>query len=177
MVLVRTVLQELALRDLAPGACLAEANRQLIARNPLSLFVAVIYGIMDSRSGLFTFCSGGHVMPYVLRGDRTVEIVAARAAPLLGLIDEAVCPDLSVSLNSGDGLLLITDGVTECFNAAGEAFGEDRLMAALAASRRTPRSVCCTISWLIWIGFPRGFRRLMMSLRSWCDSPGVRQNN
>ncbi|HUN99183.1 MAG TPA: SpoIIE family protein phosphatase [Bradyrhizobium sp.] len=134
MVLVRTVLQDLALRDLAPGACLAEANRQLIARNPLSLFVAVIYGILDARSGLFTFCSGGHVMPYVLRADGVVEVITARGAPLVGLIEDAVYLDLTVSLQRGDGLLLVTDGVAECFNRAGEAFGEKRLLALLASA-------------------------------------------
>ncbi len=134
MVLVRTILQDLALRDLAPGACLAEANRQLIARNPLSLFVTVIYGIMDSRSGVFTFCSGGHIMPYVLRADGAVEAIKARSAPLVGLIETAVYPDLTIALQPGDGLLLVTDGVAECFNRAGEAFGEGRLMAMLTSA-------------------------------------------
>ncbi len=136
MVLVRTILQELALRGLSPGACLAEANRQLIARNPLSLFVTVIYGVLDARSGFFTFCSGGHGMPYVLRDSGAVEVVAARAAPLVGLIDDAYYPDLTIALQSGDGVLLVTDGVAECFNGAGEAFGEERLLALLASAGR-----------------------------------------
>jgi serine phosphatase RsbU (regulator of sigma subunit)/ActR/RegA family two-component response regulator len=138
MVLVRTILQDLALRDLAPGACLAETNRQLIARNPLSLFVTMIYGILDARSGLFTFCSGGHVMPYILRAEGIVEVITAKGAPLLGLIEEALYPDLTVSLQPGDGLLLVTDGVAECFNRTGEAFGEQRLLALLASAGSTP---------------------------------------
>jgi sigma-B regulation protein RsbU (phosphoserine phosphatase) len=134
MVLVRTVLQELAMRGLAPGACLAEANRQLIARNPLSLFVTVVYGVLDARTGVFTFCSGGHVMPYVLRATGAVELVASRAAPLVGVIDDAVYPDLTVSLGSGDGLLLVTDGVAEYFNRAGEPFGEERLVEVMTSA-------------------------------------------
>jgi sigma-B regulation protein RsbU (phosphoserine phosphatase) len=134
MVLVRTIIQDLALRGLEPGTCLAEANRQLIVRNPLSLFVTVIYGVMDARSGVFTFCSGGHVMPYVLRASGTVEPVTAKPAPLVGLIEEARYPDATVLLAPGDGLLLVTDGVAEYFNAAGEAYGEQRLLAMLSAS-------------------------------------------
>lgn len=134
MVLVRTVLQEVALRGLAPGACLAEANRQLIARNPLSLFVTVLYGIMDARTGLFTFCSGGHVMPYVLRAGGVVDVVGARPSPLLGLIEGANYPDLTIALAPGEGLLLLTDGVAECFNRAGEQFGEQRLIEVLASA-------------------------------------------
>jgi two-component system NtrC family sensor kinase len=134
MVLVRTVLQELALRDMAPGACLAEANRQLIMRNPLSLFVTVIYGILDARTGLFTYCSGGHVMPYLLRAGGRVEVVTASASPVVGLIENANYRDLMITLKPGDGLLMVTDGVAECFNGAGEAFGEERLLAMLSSA-------------------------------------------
>jgi len=134
MVLVRTVLQELALRGLPPGACLAEANRQLIMRNPLSLFVTVIYGILDPRTGVFTYCSGGHLMPYLLRRSGRVETVTARPSPLVGLIESANYQDLRITLRAGDGLLLVTDGVAECFNGAGEAFGERRLLTMLASA-------------------------------------------
>jgi serine phosphatase RsbU (regulator of sigma subunit)/ActR/RegA family two-component response regulator len=134
MIQVHTIIQNLALRDLAPGACLAEANRQLIARNPMSLFVTVIYGVMDARSGLFTFCSGGHGMPYVLRANGAVEVATAEPAPLLGLIDDAQYPDATVLLGHCDSVLLVTDGVAECLNAAGEAYGEERLLAVLSAT-------------------------------------------
>ena len=134
MVLVRTVLQELALRGLAPGACLAETNRHLIARNPLWLFVTVIYGILDVRTGVFTFCSGGHAMPYVLRAGGGVELVRERPAPLVGLLEGVPYRDLMVTLQPGDALLLVTDGVAECFNQHGEAFGEERLLELLESA-------------------------------------------
>ena len=138
MVLVRTILQDLAMRGLPPGACLAEANRQLIARNPLSMFVTVVYGVMDVRSGLFTFCSGGHLMPYVLRADGSAQVVTGRAAPMLGLIEEARYAECTVELAPGDGILLLTDGVIECFNLGDEAFGEERLLQFLAAAGTLP---------------------------------------
>jgi serine phosphatase RsbU (regulator of sigma subunit)/DNA-binding NarL/FixJ family response regulator len=141
MVLVRTVLQDLALRGLAPGACLAEANRQLIARNPLSLFVTVLYGILDADTGLFTFCSGGHSMPYVLRAGGGVELISVRGSPLLGLIEDVAYPDLTIALQPGDGLLLITDGVTEYFDRSGEAFGEARLIDVLAGGPNAPEAM------------------------------------
>jgi sigma-B regulation protein RsbU (phosphoserine phosphatase) len=45
--------------------------------------------------------------------------------------------DRSIQLDPGDSLLLITDGIPECFNSAGEAFGDDRLNTLLG---RCPRS-------------------------------------
>ncbi|HEY1858595.1 MAG TPA: SpoIIE family protein phosphatase [Acidocella sp.] len=134
MVLARTILQDLALHDRDPGACLAEANRQLLTRNPLSLFVTIIYGILDARTGQFTFCSGGHIMPAILRGTGAVELVKGRPSPLIGLLPEAQYLDVTIALTPGDSVLLISDGVTECFNPADEAFGEARLVALLQAA-------------------------------------------
>ena len=138
MVQARSVLQDVALRDLSPAASLAEANVRLIERNPLSMFVTAIYGILDARSGEFTFCNGGHLMPYVLRAGAEVAPVPGRPAPLLGLIEGASYAETTLVLGPGDALLLISDGVTECFDQAGVSFGEERLMACLAGARHLP---------------------------------------
>jgi serine phosphatase RsbU (regulator of sigma subunit) len=138
MVLVRSVFQELASRDLPPSACMREANRTLIERNPLNLFVTAVYGVLDTQTGVFTFCNGGHQMPYILRADGVIEQVRARASPLVGLLDAAVYRDLEVRLEPGDGLVLVTDGVAECFNREGEAFGEERLLCLLAQAHSDP---------------------------------------
>jgi len=128
MVLIRTILQEVALRGLSPSACLAETNTRLAERNPLSLFVTVVYGILDTQSGIFTFANGGHIMPYILRADGGIETIKERASPLVGLIDTATYQDINIKLEPNDGLLLITDGITECFNFNEEVFGEKRLI-------------------------------------------------
>jgi sigma-B regulation protein RsbU (phosphoserine phosphatase) len=138
MVLVRTLLQDLALTALSPAACIAEANRQLIARNPISLFVTTVYGILDSRTGQFTFCNGGHITPYVLRAHGGVEVVTERSSPLVGLLDMAVYTDHTIMLRPGDALMLVTDGIAECFNSDGQMYGEERLLDLLASHVSTP---------------------------------------
>ncbi len=138
MVLVRTMLQDLALQALSPAACIAEANRQLIARNPISLFVTTVYGILDARTGQFTFCNGGHIMPYVLRASGGVEVVDERSSPLVGLLEMAVYTDHTISLQPGDGLMLVTDGIAECFDRDGQLYGEERLLDLLASNTSMP---------------------------------------
>ena len=128
MVLVRTMLQELAMQHQAPSNCIDQENRQLQAKNPLSLFVTLLYGILDVHTGLFTFCNGGHVMPYVIRKNGVIETVSERGSPIVGLLDLAKFKDLSIKLEPGDKILMISDGVTECFNPEDEAFGEKRLL-------------------------------------------------
>jgi sigma-B regulation protein RsbU (phosphoserine phosphatase) len=50
---------------------------------------------------------------------------------MLGAFEEWDCSEEEVSLETGDTLLLYSDGVTEAENASGEDFGEDRLIRRL----------------------------------------------
>jgi anti-sigma regulatory factor (Ser/Thr protein kinase) len=58
------------------------------------------------------------------------EVVHGSNLPL-GMRREEVYEQLRVSLDSGDKLLLYSDGITESRNPAGELFGEDRLVQCL----------------------------------------------
>jgi len=131
MILVKTILQEYASRYLSPAECIERLNHQLLLRNPLSLFVTLIYGVLDTQTGVFTFCSGGHSMPLILRHNGRIETLSNKPSPLVGLLGRAKYENISIKLAQDDRILLITDGVTECFNDSNEAFGEDRLLSLL----------------------------------------------
>ena len=53
---------------------------------------------------------------------------------VLGLFDDAKLVEQSVQLQTGDVLVMFSDGVTEAFNGAGEEFGEKRLAAVIEAN-------------------------------------------
>jgi sigma-B regulation protein RsbU (phosphoserine phosphatase) len=57
---------------------------------------------------------------------------------VLGLFDRWECSVAEAQLAPGDTLVMYTDGVTEAANAAGEEFGEDRLIEILRAQRHLP---------------------------------------
>jgi serine phosphatase RsbU (regulator of sigma subunit) len=137
MILVKTILQEYASRYLSPAECIDKLNHQLLLRNPLALFVTIIYGILDTKTGIFTFCNGGHAMPYVLRHNERIETLSNKPSPLVGLLDQAKYENISVQLARDDRVLLITDGVTECFSDSNEAFGENRLLSLLKSLTST----------------------------------------
>jgi sigma-B regulation protein RsbU (phosphoserine phosphatase) len=50
-------------------------------------------------------------------------------------------PEHAVQLLPGDRLVLYTDGVTEAFNAADEAYGVERLVAEISAHGAGPAGV------------------------------------
>lgn len=141
MVLARTLFQDVAERGLSPGSALAETNRLLIARNPLSLFVTMLYGILDARTGRLDFASGGHGMPYVVRGDGIAGVLPGRPSPIVGLVETARFADHAVDLGPGDTVVLVTDGVQEANDAADAMFGEARFLASLAGMAATPQGL------------------------------------
>ena len=137
MVLARTVMQDVAPSHRSPAACIEQINQILEQRNPVSLFVTMVYAILDIRTGQVRYCNAGHLAPYVLRADETLHKPSDRTSPLVGLLPRAQYADLSVDLACGDSLMLMTDGIPECFNPQGETFGEERLEQLLLGSSRS----------------------------------------
>ncbi len=131
MAVARTTLRDLAAHHCDPGACLARANEVLCAQNPMSLFVTVFYCILDPVSGVLRYANGGHNPPYLRRADGSVEALAGTGGLVLGAMEGMEYPEHAVSLVVGDRLVLYTDGVTEAFNAAEEAYGAERLVAEI----------------------------------------------
>jgi sigma-B regulation protein RsbU (phosphoserine phosphatase) len=128
MAVARTSLRDLAPAHGTPGACLAEANAVLCAQNPLDLFVTVFYCMLDPVTGVLRYANGGHNPPYLRRADGSVEALRGMGGLVLGAMPGVEFPDHTVQLCAGDRLVLYTDGVTEAFNAANEAYGEERLV-------------------------------------------------
>jgi sigma-B regulation protein RsbU (phosphoserine phosphatase) len=131
MAVARTNLHELALHHADPGACLAETNNVLCAQNPMELFVTVFYCVLDPTTGVLKYANGGHNPPYVRRADGSVETLGGAGGLVLGAMLNMVYPEHSVQLLAGDRLVLYTDGITEAFNPANEAYGEKRLIAEI----------------------------------------------
>ena len=131
MAVARTTLRDLAGQYCDPGACLARTNEVLCQQNPMDLFVTVFYCILDPASGALRYANGGHNPPYLRRADGTIESLSGAGGLVLGAMEGIVYPEHAVRLVAGDRLVLYTDGVTEAFNQADEAYGTERLIAEI----------------------------------------------
>lgn len=128
MAVARTNLRELAVRHADPGECLAQANDALCAQNPLDLFVTVFYCMLEPKTGVLRYANGGHNPPYVRHAHGPVETLSGPGGLVLGVMSGARYATHTVQLLPGDRLILYTDGVTEAFNPAEEAYGTQRLV-------------------------------------------------
>ncbi len=89
--------------------------------------------MIDSSTLTLRFENAGHCLPIVLRGSSTT--LLTEGGTVLGLFSEAQYEERSFPLQSGDCLLLTTDGVTEAANEADEEFGSERVAASALAAR------------------------------------------
>ncbi|GAB2720654.1 SpoIIE family protein phosphatase [Streptomyces bullii] len=113
--LARHALRLLAREGLSGPAVLERLNSAILDEGARSRFLTLLYGEMrpqeDGSAELKVVCAG-HPLPLRLRQDGTVE-PAAEPQPLLGVIDDLELYEQTVTLDPGDVLLCVTDGVTE----------------------------------------------------------------
>ncbi|MCW2700650.1 MAG: protein serine/threonine phosphatase [Blastococcus sp.] len=108
----------------------AAIDAALATAFPGGTFVTGILGELDVASGRLRYINAGHPAPLLLRDGRVVrELGRGRRLPF-GVETEGLTVGEEF-LQPGDWLALYTDGVVEARNAAGEWFGEERLVELL----------------------------------------------
>ncbi|HYB71470.1 MAG TPA: CHASE2 domain-containing protein [Candidatus Bathyarchaeia archaeon] len=114
------------------AAMMREADAEISRDNGEGLFVTVLAGILDARTGDLEYCIAGHEPPYLLpRGTRPLSRLQEGGGPPLCSVEGFPYTAARRRLEPGDTLCLITDGITEAANPAGELYGRARLEATL----------------------------------------------
>jgi sigma-B regulation protein RsbU (phosphoserine phosphatase) len=116
-----------------PAEVLTYINRTLCKVADPS-FVTALYAVFDADQRTLRFARAGHPPPMIYRREenKSVELTDKGVYPM-GIYPYEHVPVNETRLGSGDRFLLYTDGVTERFDMAGNAYGENRLLGGLAA--------------------------------------------
>ncbi|MFI9201661.1 SpoIIE family protein phosphatase [Streptomyces sp. NPDC053048] len=113
--LARHALRLLAREGFGGPAVLQRLNAAILDEGARSRFLTLLYGELwpqhDGSAQLKVVCAG-HPLPLRLRQDGTVK-PAADPQPLLGVMEDLELYEQTVTLDPGDVLLCVTDGVTE----------------------------------------------------------------
>ena len=122
-----------------PAAAVANMNKALCRRGLESRFVTLMFGVVGS-DGQLTYCNAGHNPPMVM-GKRGLRYLEA-GGPVVGLLEFAPYGQETVRLDSGDTIIIFSDGVSEALNTEGEEFGDARLQAiAMSLAEATAQTI------------------------------------
>jgi hypothetical protein len=109
-------------------------NDVLCGCTVLGNFVSCFYCRINKSSKQIRYTSAGHFPQFLYRRrDDSFRELYTRGT-VMGWNRRIELNEESVDLESGDRLVLFTDGVTECMNAKGEMFAEERLKSLIAKS-------------------------------------------
>ncbi len=90
-------------------------------------FITFFYALMDTEARTLRFANAGHNPPILARRDGSW-MRLSEGGPVLGVFPDRRYSQGEIDLSPGDRILLYTDGLPEARNAAGEEFGERRLI-------------------------------------------------
>ncbi len=120
-----------------PAAILAGLNEML--RGSLGgQYVTAACAAIDVEAGSITYAGAGHPPALLLRRDTGTVLQLDENGLFIGPFPDAAYSNLSVPLQSGDALLLYTDGIIEASASDGEEFGRERLERLLLQSAGQP---------------------------------------
>jgi serine phosphatase RsbU (regulator of sigma subunit) len=121
-------------RSRNPAELLTAANTALYAELESGMFVTMLAGALDARSGKLELSSAGHPPPLVRRRDGRLEPLDAPGGPPLGAMSQPIYHTALTTLAAGDCVLFFTDGLDEAHNAQSELFGIERVAQAMVKS-------------------------------------------
>ena len=87
------------------------------------MFVTLIIGILDLKTGNLRFCNAGHNPPIIIGADGNTTLLKAKIQLFVGVLEDMEYTDEEITLEKNTRLFLYTDGITEAENASKELYG------------------------------------------------------
>lgn len=135
MAMTRSSLRAAAMGHRSPKKVFEVVNRQILEDTQSGLYVTVFYGVLDLETMEFTFAKAGHNPPLLLRSGGEIDTLECPGL-FLGMFEDGNFGEATVTLRSGDRLLLFTDGVVEAMDSEGVEFKVNRLVDSLKDATR-----------------------------------------
>jgi sigma-B regulation protein RsbU (phosphoserine phosphatase) len=139
--LVSGLLRTLGPRRKSPAQLMQNLNEALLERRVDARYVTLLVMLWQASTGRLTLSSAGALPPLVFRRGRSVEL-KLEGVPL-GLLDTSRYEDTPFQTEPGDVIALVSDGIVDQHNAAGEEYGQGRLARVIGrACRRSAHEIC-----------------------------------
>jgi len=130
MTSLQTALRTLVPLNHSPAEVLRRINDLFYHNVHYTTFASLFLGAFDPSTNTLNYCNAGHNPPLIIctqDSDAGSTHWLRPTGAAIGLIEDASFQEETVTLHTGDTLLLYTDGVTEAINPQFEEFGAQRL--------------------------------------------------
>jgi phosphoserine phosphatase RsbU/P len=116
----------------SPSQTISRVNMALYRRGIESRFVTLMYGALRP-DGSLTYCNAGHNPPLIIPRPGSGQPVRRLecGGPIVGLFDSATFDEETVTLNTGDWLIVFSDGVSEAMSVSGDEYGDGRIVSCV----------------------------------------------
>jgi serine phosphatase RsbU (regulator of sigma subunit)/pSer/pThr/pTyr-binding forkhead associated (FHA) protein len=101
-------------------------NEYLAINTPTNRFITFFVGELNPETGELYYINAGHNPPLVARNDGSVIELESGGFPL-GIMPKAEFESGKIRLESGESVIIFSDGVSEAESVDGEEFGMERL--------------------------------------------------
>lgn len=113
---------------------IVRSNRLIHRSTDPEKFATLFYTLLDTRTHTLAYCNAGHENPMVFRnGTETVRLETGGMA--LGVLDEFPYEEDAYTLETGETLVIFSDGIPDASNEFDHPFGEDRLRELVSEHR------------------------------------------
>ena len=133
MAVAMTVLRTLARQIAEPDEILRRLNDELAEENPRGMFVTLQCLVFDLEEKRLACAGAGHHQLALLSPGRPPRLACPSSGRPAGLMLRNPIERETLPLEPGDTFVLFSDGVSEAMDTEDGFYGEDRLLAALAA--------------------------------------------
>ena len=126
-------IMQLAARELetdGPSEIMAKVNGILTQRMKNDTNVTMVFGVLNTDDKTFTFCNAGHHAHPVLCRDGQIELLTNTGFPL-GMKENVAYPTRQLQLQSGDMVILMSDGIIETLDEEEVMYAETNKMETL----------------------------------------------
>jgi sigma-B regulation protein RsbU (phosphoserine phosphatase) len=134
MAVTMTILRSMARQGHAIEEILRLLNDELLEQNPRGMFVTLQLMVFDTAARTVTCASAGHHAAVRIPAGQPPGFGFWSSGRVLGLLPSEPIGSNTIAVEPGDTFVLFTDGVSEAFDADGELFGEERLLAHLGTT-------------------------------------------
>ncbi len=110
----------------SPSQVISEFNRQFNCKDECTDYYTMIYGVLNCRTGEGVFSQAGMPLPMLIRSSTNAQNLGSGGFPV-GMFEEASYNDHLFTLQTGERLVLYSDGILSCKLSSGEELSQKTL--------------------------------------------------